>query len=1403
METLNIPRSNQFIHTNDSSNSTQTNSTQNSNSHSSSSSTYSDNSLNYASSPINITEVQLIDGTEDDASLDCDRSDGCLGFVLPGDVFRISYAFEDFWDNATLVIVSCAQMIYNISQAYLEIEEISIQLDDQAVHVELTIEDAQYDTTVAVNVTDLHYMVRAQYDNALVSYQKNETSFNPRSSTWDLSDYAKYYYSTFSVITTLCPTGSSVSIYSEGSTICNNTQMTGVSFTCDTTCSGSEYLFTRWEPSCHDCPSSGATCSGGDEVILDYGYYGHVTTEKSWTDPPDSGNDICIVRIATYLCPSDLCCGGFDGCKYKHTTDTMSVLCAENRNSSVPFCGRCNDGYSEVYGSYSCSDKCDKDNLILVFIPIFGCMALLMYLLLRDPTRVTELFSYIYKSLLYFYQILPILTYESYLSLIDNVVSVFSIDIIAAWDSNGACLIAGMTSLEKLLSNFGTPVILLCELFLLRLLPYLGEKIVYYTYYSKEERDNMNVVHAIEIHQMVGYNMTPNLNSANPKGGKQNDDDDDDDVFSLNDKYNMTKDNYYGMKAEKSAKTTVLTDYYPNNNQGGVPYRADTDRSGLSTSQMVDASFSEVQVKYDEDPTVRQIRKLKGDKHTPMLGLGNKGGGGRSKKDSFDDYEFSSNYSHTRPGMLTDRSDANPYNDFDWDANSEDENFIQANICERLMWHVCCFGCFCTLCKRNEHWNIGRIVKKLGASIESHFLDAFWNAILILYITIAQSAIKMFNCSTVANESYLWYAGEHKCGLWWQYPFILLFIVVLLFPFYIVWTLWRLKRRSAISKRTGERKVFELSKDKLERKRRRLYAAFTATYRTNCWWYEAVMMGRRLVLVSIYAFPKSNLYLLRSIIAFSCGIILCIHIKFQPFKEKINNHLETGLLILLFFIASLSTISETDGVPIQTLIVICAVLPLCALPFLFVKYWRKTLKPGLMSLSEKRINWKARKSGRKSRSKKYSVLSDGDYFEQSATHDNDTTTHNRDESYYLRLGDTYDPHGGDSNGHGNGNVRNKHFKKKSKKNLDESAGDHYEKLKDGTENDKTPEFKAHRSSTGFHLSLFKELKHAVDKATGRKKKPKRLRSQLGSRWKKRNIAEQNKHSTVIKPYAEEDYNEHGMLQLVTPDLTSNECSKVGHDDDGYESKDMDEKGGDNNNNNNDNNTLLQLGGSQRADKIDEIYRMSTTSSRDDMNGMNINEVIQNREKNASSKESILTMLIGSVFKPKTKTNTKTDTASNKENRGNNNGNDDNGKQRGEVRNMQQSEMVTMEHDGGNNGLIEAAAVAGRTDGKKKRVTENRESSLRDTVDDRDKEEEEDDDNVIDIDARSDSQDVTSDKRKASNFSYVNKKRSSFGGYDDMMVTSPHDELRQGSLVEDSVSSYGSKVQFVDQDRDVW
>ena len=55
----------------------------------------------------------------------------------------------------------------------------------------------------------------------------------------------------------------------------------------------------------------------------------------------------------------------------------------------------------------------------------------------------------------------------------------------------------------------------------------------------------------------------------------------------------------------------------------------------------------------------------------------------------------------------------------------------------------------------------------------------------------------------------------------------------------------------------------------------------------------------------------------------------------------------------------------------------------------------------------------------------------------------------------------------------------------------------------------------------------------------------------------------------------------------------------------------------------------------------------------------------------------------------------------------------------------------------------------------------------------------------------------------SSFSYVQKKRSSFGGYDDMMITDPKDELESGSLVEDSVSSYGSKVQFVDQDRDVW
>merc|ERR1711879_709247 len=139
--------------------------------------------------------------------------------------------------------------------------------------------------------------------------------------------------------------------------------------------------------------------------------------------------------------------------------------------------------------------------------------------------------------------------------------------------------------------------------------------------------------------------------------------------------------------------------------------------------------------------------------------------------------------------------------------------------------------------------------------------------------------------------------GDTPCfsGLWGmaQIFFAVSFGILSLFPLLTWYLLWKLR--------------------KSPKERREKYPALVCTYREKRWFYESIMMARRIVLLLVYAFPKTQQLLLRGIITFFCTVILLIHARVQPFKERCNNILETILLLLLCLISTLTTISTQDS----------------------------------------------------------------------------------------------------------------------------------------------------------------------------------------------------------------------------------------------------------------------------------------------------------------------------------------------------------------------------------------------------------------------------------------------------------------------------------------------------------
>ena len=183
------------------------------------------------SSPVYFGSVELVDGSvSGDGKDDECLTDDCIGYVLPGDtLFRASFSLVDFFSQRVTPFLACSHFVYNLSLA-LELHQMTLQYDGH-LSVELGVSEAQFETKEFINITDTHRVL-----------------------TSNVLQNATYRPATYHVVTTLCSSGQEVSVSTEGVDICSKHDMATVSFKCGRQCGQQEYLFTRWEPSCHSCP---------------------------------------------------------------------------------------------------------------------------------------------------------------------------------------------------------------------------------------------------------------------------------------------------------------------------------------------------------------------------------------------------------------------------------------------------------------------------------------------------------------------------------------------------------------------------------------------------------------------------------------------------------------------------------------------------------------------------------------------------------------------------------------------------------------------------------------------------------------------------------------------------------------------------------------------------------------------------------------------------------------------------------------------------------------------------------------------------------------------------------------------------------------------------------------------
>ena len=140
-------------------------------------------------------------------------------------------------------------------------------------------------------------------------------------------------------------------------------------------CKRGLYSFHVTDQECNECPADleGIECQGSDIVLISYNYW------MSFDD-----ND----SIISSECPIGYCCRSKDGCDYKE-----HELCTLNRNASIPLCGKCDNGYSELLNSAECG-VCDENQFLWAPLLIFasGMAAILfsIYLLCFDHSNPTE-----------------------------------------------------------------------------------------------------------------------------------------------------------------------------------------------------------------------------------------------------------------------------------------------------------------------------------------------------------------------------------------------------------------------------------------------------------------------------------------------------------------------------------------------------------------------------------------------------------------------------------------------------------------------------------------------------------------------------------------------------------------------------------------------------------------------------------------------------------------------------------------------------------------------------------------------------------------------------------------------------------------------------------------------------
>ena len=173
--------------------------------------------------------------------------------------------------------------------------------------------------------------------------------------------------------------------------------------------------------------------------------------------------------------------------------------------------------------------------------------------------------------------------------------------------------------------------------------------------------------------------------------------------------------------------------------------------------------------------------------------------------------------------------------------------------------------------------------------VQQIWKETVWLTALFTYSTVSDVALKLVDCIEIEQDYLLFHATSYKCfssyhGL--EYLVFLLVLLVLLFPLLVVVV--------------TRKRYLELKAEN---------EAVAGVFKDTFWWWEGMLMARRLVLVILSVLPIS-LVERQALLACTCIVNLAAHLFCLPFNHDRVNTCESLILFVLSLISVVSMLKH-------------------------------------------------------------------------------------------------------------------------------------------------------------------------------------------------------------------------------------------------------------------------------------------------------------------------------------------------------------------------------------------------------------------------------------------------------------------------------------------------------------